>query len=286
MGIGRAELSLLLHAKKSHIDFQDTLILGRHELLIGEKETVLINEYFGNLLDQSEIGSAAHDVYCEKLLLALGAINIESLDASDYEGASIVHDMNTPVPKSMHQKYSCIFDGGTTEHIFNTPQVFANIMNMLKIGGSFISITGGNNWPGHGLYQFSPELYFSLFSKKSGFSEPVVHLTNPETFLDWYKVESTISLRSRVEYTSAKKVMITCIAQKQAHMDIELPVLQQSDYSDIAWQQQPAIQQRVPEKISWIQKLKYFRKMRNKRKGLNLRWSPDHSIRKIDLSKE
>src|SRR5437763_3852117 len=56
------------------------------------------------------------------LFRALGFTSVESLDASDYEGADIVWDLNKAVPDSLKAKYDVVFDGGTSEHVFNFPQ--------------------------------------------------------------------------------------------------------------------------------------------------------------------
>ena len=104
--------------------------------------------------------------YCEEFFLSFGFLNIDSIDNSSYENSSIIHNLNTPYNNT--KKYDYIYDGGTTEHIFNVPQVFENIINLLEIDGIFCSVTVNNNFSGHGFYQFSPELYLSMFTSNYG----------------------------------------------------------------------------------------------------------------------
>jgi hypothetical protein len=92
------------------------------------------------------------------------------LDASPYEGADTIHDMNTPVPEVWHGRYDVVIDSGSLEHIFNFSVAIANLANMLRVGGTIFVTTPANNLMGHGFYQFSPELMFWVFSESNGFA--------------------------------------------------------------------------------------------------------------------
>lgn len=108
------------------------------------------------------------DGYCETLMRKLGFGKIETLDFSDYEGASIIQDLNAPIPDDLDQQFDFIFDGGTIEHVFNVPQALESVFRMLKPGGRFISANGMNGWVGHGIYQFNPELVWSFWGRTAG----------------------------------------------------------------------------------------------------------------------
>lgn len=108
------------------------------------------------------------DGYSETLFAKLGFGKIESLDMSDFEGATILHDLNAPVPKALEQQFDLIFDGGTIEHVFNVPTALANVFRMLRPGGMFVSANGMNGWVGHGMYQFNPELVWTFWQRGCG----------------------------------------------------------------------------------------------------------------------
>ena len=55
-----------------------------------------------------------------------GATSVEALDASPYEGAARLHDLNEPVPAAWHEQFDLVFDGGTLEHVFNLPTALKN----------------------------------------------------------------------------------------------------------------------------------------------------------------
>jgi hypothetical protein len=57
--------------------------------------------------------------FAEPLLKSLDANVVASIDASDYEGASIIADFNKPLGDQYHGKFTCFIDFGAMEHIFN-----------------------------------------------------------------------------------------------------------------------------------------------------------------------
>jgi hypothetical protein len=156
--------------------------------------------------------------YCEEMMKETwGFQTVDSLDASDYEGATIIHNMNKPLPENF-KKYDFIFDGGSTEHIFNIPQTFENIINALEVGGVFCSVTCNNNYSGHGMYQFSPELYFSAFTEKYGMKIKEMYLAivgSTGNFINVIEQKHSQHARTMCRfYNTNNEVYIIVIAQK------------------------------------------------------------------------
>lgn len=139
--------------------------------------------------------------YAEEYFCYLGAESVVSLDASSYEGATHIWDLNRPIPKSLRGKFDTVYDGGTLEHVFNFPVAIQNLKDLLAIGGTAIMVTPSNNWLGHGLYQFSPELLYQCFSPDCGFRVDVmefvdvIYASNPSP----RKADNPIELGRRVE---------------------------------------------------------------------------------------
>lgn len=160
----------------------------------------------------------------------LGARHVDEIDASDYEGASIVHDMNQPLPPQYHQRYDVVYDGGSMEHIFDVQQVLQNIGTMLRVGGLYVGNTCANNLLGHGFYQFSPELFYRYLCPQNGWSSTAVFLCewqkNPPTF--WF-VEDPRSTGRRIQVQTRSQLYIMVVAEKTAHPSA-FTVPQQSDY--------------------------------------------------------
>ncbi len=146
-----------------------TLMLGRQRFSVEERFRPLYIEAMARhgLTGEPE-DYLQDDGYCETLMRKLGFGEIETLDFSDFEGASVLHDLNAPVPEALHREFDMIFDGGTIEHVFDVPQALRNVFDMLTPGGRFVSANGMNGWPGHGIYQFNPELVWTFWTRGAG----------------------------------------------------------------------------------------------------------------------
>lgn len=143
-----------------------TLMLGRQSFGVNQRivqkyDTVLEK----NGYDLTHEDLLQDDGFCETLMRKLGFGEVESMDFSGYESAAIIHDLNRPVDASLEEKFDFIFDGGTIEHVFNVPVALDNVFRMLKVGGRFISANGFNGWPSHGIYQFTPELVWTYWTR-------------------------------------------------------------------------------------------------------------------------
>ena len=75
------------------------------------------------------------DGYSETFFRKLGFSEVDSLDFSGFEGASIVQDLAGDLPENLVGRFDVIYDGGTCEHVFDLPTAYRNIDKMLKPGG-------------------------------------------------------------------------------------------------------------------------------------------------------
>lgn len=162
--------------------------------------------------------------FAEDVLSPLG-FKVNSIDASDYEGANILHDLNCPIPVSMQGRYDLVYDGGTLEHVFNFPLALQNAMQMVKVGGHIMMHTPANNQCGHGFYQFSPELYFRVLSPQNGFELIRLYITGSG---GPYHVADPAFVHGRVTLLNSDAAMLMVHAKKIADVPISNP--QQSDY--------------------------------------------------------
>ncbi|WP_394177036.1 hypothetical protein [Yoonia maritima] len=157
------ETAPLLKGKKNGV------MLGRQGLRLKPKwRTITRRALRQHGLSTDIPGYEQEDGFAETFLSAVGFPKMSSMDFSDYEGCDHTHDMNEPVPKALRRKFDVILDGGTLEHVFNTPQALDNVFHMLKDDGIFISTNGMSGWAGHGFYQFSPELVWRYWQDSRG----------------------------------------------------------------------------------------------------------------------
>jgi SAM-dependent methyltransferase len=234
MGITNSCAKFLFYSKSLGVNFEETLMVGRQQLYTTDEEVIKYSNQFNFPLNSINLGKSGS--YAEPFFKLLGAKAIESIDFTNYEDATIIHDLNNPIPDSLKNKFTLLFDGGTLEHVFNFPVAIKNCMDALKPGGHFISITPSNNLCGHGFYQFSPELFFSLFSHRNGFEIKKIFLgveNSTNKVKDWYQVINPKELKKRVTLTNDSPTFMLVLAEKISSMPLEKLIVQQSDYENV-----------------------------------------------------
>jgi hypothetical protein len=231
MGIEWNTLKFLLACRQAGVHFTHTLTLGRQTLFVGLPSIRMLFKRYGALPPEfGEILEKGGN-YAEGIFKLLGAEEVTSIDKSDFEGASVVHDMNVPLPMEHNGRYEFVFDGGTLEHIFHFPIALRSSMEAVKIGGHLLLHTPANNYCGHGFYQLSPELYYRALSNKNGFE--IVRMIAFEAVpgAKWYDVVDPAIARQRVEIAHGKqRVLLLVLAKRVRETEIFKTAPQQSDY--------------------------------------------------------
>jgi SAM-dependent methyltransferase len=226
MGIDNNGMKFLFAAGAAGVSFRKTATLGRQNFFPDAAELQKLLDARKPGLSAGAFQEESHG-YAEKFFEFLGAEEVVAIDNSSYEGASVVTDMNAPVDPSLKNRFSAIFDGGCLEHVFNFPQAIRNCMEMLTVGGHFIAVTPANNFCGHGFYQFSPELFFRIFSADNGFAIRAI-LTKEKA--SWYRVVDPAETGGRVELQNTRPTYLFVLAQKTTMKDPFTHAPQQSDY--------------------------------------------------------
>ncbi len=168
--------------------------------------------------------------YCEDFLkVHFGATEVESFDYSSYEGATHLHDLNRQLQEDYN--YDTIIDAGLTEHIFNAPQALSNISKICAPGGQILHMVPANNFCGHGFWQFSPSIFFALYSEANGYSETQVFLADVGDVDNWYEVSPFVG-ESMAAYDSTRGVFALVRTKRGAEFSHEN--VQQMEYLQ-AW---------------------------------------------------
>jgi hypothetical protein len=187
------------------VDFSRTLMLGRQQLT-----------------DAS---------FAEPFFQALGAGSVESLDASSFEGAGIIADLNRPLRQDLRRRFSVVFDGGTLEHVFDVATAFRSCLDLVELDGHFLAISPANNWPGHGFYQFSPELLFRVLSIEVGFQIRGAFVAELRTAQRWYEIIDPRDLGARLYWRNRFRTYVMVVAKRVKVVDLSEFTPQQSDYT-------------------------------------------------------
>jgi len=242
MGIHLHTLKFLKFAsKKQPLGRVGTM--GRQGLYVPKDKLKAIMK-FGQEID--------YGPYCEEFLKAkFGATTVESFDKSPYEQATHIVDLNKPIT-TVDTTYDTILDGGFLEHIYNAPQALENISRLCADGGQILHILPATNLCGHGFWQFSPELFFSLYSEQNGYAETQVFLADVTDEDDWYEVRKPQHGESVVIVSSSSVLVLarTKRAGPFSHQDV-----QQSHYVHV-WsgkrnvEPEPPLRQRATKRIA------------------------------------
>lgn len=222
MGLDIQNIKLLNHCHQ-YGDFKDTLTIGRQGIYVNEYQLKYLLEDDSCILGE----------YCENLFMNnYGSTKVDSIDYSDYEKCTIIHDMNNPILDNF-QKYNTIFDGGSLEHIFNVNQALKNVSSLCKPGGQIIHSLPANNQCGHGFWQFSPELFLSLYSEKNGYSNTEVYIASVHDYDNIMKVEpGDLTDRIMINIQGPSYVWVRTVLSKN---NFNHKNIQQFDYENNYW---------------------------------------------------
>ena len=246
MGIDLHNLALLAHAQDRGVSFARTVGIGRQALFVDPPELERHRELRGLPPLHEPASPAGSPRYFEPLLQQwFGASTVDSVDASAYERATLLHDMNLPWAAGQPGlgSYDAVLDFGCLEHVFDFPVAWRNCVALCRVGGHLFHSLPANNLSGHGFYQFSPELFFNLYQARNGFELLGLWFAMKADPRYWWLVADPAAVRHRVTLRNGHEVYLLVLARKVAEVGA-LPPPQQSDYAQGEWQKEgaPAVQ--------------------------------------------
>jgi SAM-dependent methyltransferase len=211
----------------------EILSLGRPELFMTKQQ---LQHLVGGLKlswAEPEIVQIVESKYADLFLQRAGFRTIRSLDASNYEGAEIVHDLNEPIPEALEGTTRFLYANGSIEHVFNVAMALQNIARLLSTGGTALLTAPADGQCGHGFYQFSPEFFYRFF-EVYGFEDARVYVVGRKYPQRWFRAKDPWLMKDRVEFMAAEPTEIIAIARKtRGHSLLDKP--QQSDYEHGLW---------------------------------------------------
>lgn len=231
MGFDTRATEFLLAAERLGVSFDRTATIGRQRLYVTPGWLGRRLRRAGFDVDRAETARllTEADGFAEPFLRLLGANEVVSLDASDYEGASRVVNLNEPLPPETEGAFTAVVDAGSLEHVFDFPAAVGNCMRMVAVNGHFLGVTVTNNMAGHGFYQFSPELFYRVFAPQNGYRVERMLLAETSS-ARWYEVRDPAETGSRAELRTFRPACLCVIARRVADGPVLATAPQQSDY--------------------------------------------------------
>jgi len=240
MGFDAQSIRFLRYCHETRQKLGKTITIGRQE----------IDPYAGRDINNGKpSGKLISYKYCEEILVKnIGSSSVDSIDISSYEKASILHDMNQPLPRELCNKWDTVIDGGSLEHIYHFPQAMDNCSRLCRTGGQIIHFVPGNNFLNHGFYQFSPDLFYQLYSPENGYEDTEVFMTEIGFHSRCYKVNPPTGKRS--ELMSGKRILLMVCTKLEKKND-EIKVIYQKDYQ-VEWAQKSSLDSWWKNKIKQV----------------------------------
>jgi len=235
MGLDFNSVKFLLWAKNLGVRFDRTLTLGHQGLSSPHRQFCHAVQDFGIEATPAEVERVYKRppmaaLYADEFLRFLGAKEVVSVDRSDFEQATLIHDLNKPFPEHLRGSFDLVIDGGTLEHIFHYQTALFNCLDLLRVGGHFITLTPATGQMGHGFYQFSPELFFRVFSPERGFVlRKIILYECSKTDSAFYEIEDPAHSNS-LTISPARPMQMAVLVQKTSETPADLDPPQQSDY--------------------------------------------------------
>jgi len=100
----------------------------------------------------------------ESFFRLFGDVNYQTMDVSDYEQASIIHNLNDPIPQNLEESFDFIIDGGTFDHLFDLKTSFANVVKLLKPKGRVFQWNAASNYSNAGYLSFSADFFYDYYA--------------------------------------------------------------------------------------------------------------------------
>jgi len=174
------------------------------------------------------------------LFKLLGFKEIISMDASKYENADLLYDLNLDcLPPELKEAFDVVLDPGTIEHVFHVPNSLKNIFNLLQVGGRVIHISPSSNHIDHGFYMFSPTLFSDYYTANRFDLQPLKIIRyKPQPVYPWGIATYSPGEFNSFSFGGLDDAMyaVCCIAGKNDHSTSN-QIPQQHNFIQNLWKQ-------------------------------------------------
>jgi hypothetical protein len=172
-----------------------------------------------------------HGEPVDQFLKGLGAQEIRSLDASDYEDATDIFDLNDELPEHLRQQFTIVVDGGTLQSVFDFAHGLRNAMALVAPGGTLVVVGPCNNCSGNNFYQYSPDLFFRALAPENGFDVRRLYV---EDRRGWYSLADPLAVGKRLAFVTHGPARMYVEARRISSVEPFVSQPQQAHYQ-LAW---------------------------------------------------
>src|SRR2546426_12315194 len=120
MAICYWDARMLWEARLKGVSFHDAVTIGHLSLYLHSSELRFFRHAFRRYNPHSSTDVFEHyrfgDYSDQFLSDVLGVSSLTIVDASPYEGANRIHDLNQPIPEDLRERFDTVIDSGSLEH--------------------------------------------------------------------------------------------------------------------------------------------------------------------------
>lgn len=219
MAIDATDLAVLFRANAGRKFEGSLLTLGRQDVTVSSAELCSIAARCGFPLAEpvSDGGPLSDQV----LFHSLGFAEVQSIDADNYEGARIIHDLNNPVPPpGTESRFDVVLDRGVSDVVFDFPVCLSSTARMARIGGRVIHFLPSSNHVEMGYVMPSPRALLAFYEANS-FSIEALWLIRQPWLTRWPTIAVYDYLGRRAESLRGVRLddasyQILCVARRLA----------------------------------------------------------------------
>jgi SAM-dependent methyltransferase len=171
MGIGSKTAQFLMELTREKPFSGSVVTLGVQDLLFDTHRLFDIARRADYASPQLQLVASAPATPAtdRQLFQALGFSEVVRTDVDAFQGADFLLDLNCAdgPPDAYRERFDCVLDSGTLEHVFHVPNALKNIFLLLKAGGRVIHFSPTNNYVDHGFYSFSPTFFVDFYTENN-----------------------------------------------------------------------------------------------------------------------
>lgn len=260
MGIGIDMMEMILREHTYKPIKGDVLMIGRQTVYLTPDELLTTLDAFGIETDGTTAESIEIDqqtlsrkfnknsdlITDDTLFSILGANKVLALDHTDYEGAEVIHNLNTPLPSELHGVADILVDGSTLDNVFNPVNALKSFNELLRPHGRMLLLNAFSCFDTP--YAIMPPLWFIDYFVMNKFADVHVYIclmdppvdnataSNPQKNIFLVSLKDIHKMgRSMGRFTSQFHMCTLLLAEKGANSTSDVIPTQQDYRSEEEW---------------------------------------------------
>jgi hypothetical protein len=156
---------------------QKLLTIDGGMMSVSARQKAVVEHFQGNgrLVSHNPLHAQRGHISDEFFYRFIGLDEVYSVDHITFADADFAFDLNQPGLVRAVGTFDFVFDSGTMERVFHTPNLLQNLHEVLNVDGVVIHQSPTNNCLDRGFYQYSPA-FFADYYGANGYADVEITL--------------------------------------------------------------------------------------------------------------